>query len=94
MQRAQKKVSSSSRIRLRCCIQALYSPAVCLCGGCGVVCVCVCVCVCVQTFSSHQVKRGIDPEQWATVDIDSISSGKLRRYLLARRAATGASAGA
>ena len=105
MQRAQKKVSSYSRIRLRCCFQALYSPAVCLwCvwGGvcvraCVSVCVCVCVvcvCVCVQTFSSHQVKRGIDPEQWATVDIDSISSGKLRRYLVARRAATGASAGA
>jgi len=37
-----------------------------------------------------KVKRGIDPKQWATVDIDSIASSKLRRYLTARRAAAAA----
>jgi hypothetical protein len=36
-----------------------------------------------------QAKRGIDPSEWASVDIESITSSKLKRYLLARRAAAG-----
>lgn len=35
----------------------------------------------------QQVRRGIDPKEWATVDIDTIASSKLKRYLVARRAA-------
>jgi len=36
-----------------------------------------------------QAKRGIDPSEWASVDIESITSTKLKRYLVARRAAAG-----
>jgi hypothetical protein len=34
-----------------------------------------------------QAKRGIDPSEWASVDLESIASNKLKRYLEARRAA-------
>jgi len=39
-----------------------------------------------------RVKRGIDPKEWATVDIDTIASSKLKRYLVARRAAAAVAA--
>jgi len=60
--------------------------------GCLLLFVPTCIAVWVQDElkvlgGGQQVRRGIDPKEWATVDIDTIASSKLKRYLVARRAA-------
>lgn len=40
-----------------------------------------------SSTAKAKAKRGIDPSEWASVDLESIASNKLKRYLEARRAA-------